>query len=451
MGLISKTVIVRWHNTTKRYYEELGYKFTKYGDEFEVKVKDLTNGSNSKVKYKCDECGAVMETTYRDYYTHKKDDGKYYCRLCGHRIFGIDNQKKSILNRTKSFKEWCIENNRQDVLDRWDYELNDCSPDEITYACDKKCWFKCDKHTEHKSELKQIYILTTNNNCKFMCMQCNSIAQWFIDNDLDINDYWDWDKNKDINIWDIAHSNNNKMVWMKCQNKDYHGSYSVRLNNFIKGRRCPYCINRKIHPKDSLGWYITDNYGEKFLWKLWSYKNDKTPFEYAPMSGKKIWWKCENDKHEEYFRSIQKSYHRGFRCPKCGKENKESVIEEKTRLYLESLGYTVLHEHNCTIVPQHPKNKSNMPFDNELVELKLIIEVHGEQHYGKISCKSTWLNGLTSEEHFHQRQLYDRYKKIYAIQNGYYYLEIPYTTFDSKDTYKKLIDDKINEILNKNY
>ena len=28
----------------------------------------------------------------------------------------------------KSFYDWCVENNREDILDRWDYELNDCSP-----------------------------------------------------------------------------------------------------------------------------------------------------------------------------------------------------------------------------------------------------------------------------------------------------------------------------------
>ena len=41
------------------------------------------------------------------------------------------------------------------------------------------------------------------------------------------------------------------------------------------------------------------------------------------------------------------------------------------------------------------------------------------------------------------------YKRIKCIQAGYEYLEIPYTTFDKKDTYKKLIDDKIFNIINK--
>ena len=47
----------------------------------------------------------------------------------------------------------------------------------------------------------------------------------------------------------------------------------------------------------------------------------------------------------------------------------------------------------------------------------------------------------------HQRKLYDRYKRIKCIQSGCEYLEIPYTAFDKKETYKKLIDNKIKEIL----
>ena len=56
MGLISKTVKIKWSPRTKKHYEELGYIYTKIGDEFEVKVEDLTKGSNEKVECFCDNC-----------------------------------------------------------------------------------------------------------------------------------------------------------------------------------------------------------------------------------------------------------------------------------------------------------------------------------------------------------------------------------------------------------
>ena len=94
-----------------------------------------------------------------------------------------------------------------------------------------------------------------------------------------------------------------------------------------------------------------------------------------------------------------------------------------------------------------------MPFDNEIKELKLIIEVHGSQHY-----RSDFIRNINkcsedkAQELLHYQQLKDRYKRIYALQNGYEYLEIPHWTIENKsDKYKKIIDDKIKEILNKNY
>ena len=77
---------------------------------------------------------------------------------------------------SKSFEQWCIDNNRQDVLDRWDYELNDCKPSEISFgSSSKKYYFKCPKGI-HKSELKNISSFTSGKQNNLNCNQCNMIA-----------------------------------------------------------------------------------------------------------------------------------------------------------------------------------------------------------------------------------------------------------------------------------
>ena len=56
-----------------------------------------------------------------------------------------------------------------------------------------------------------------------------------------------------------------------------------------------------------------------------------------------------------------------------------------------------------------------------------------------------------AEKMLKQRRLYDRYKKAYAEHYNYYYLELPYWSFEgkNKDLYKQMIDNKIKEILEK--
>lgn len=59
--LISDIVKVKWNSKTKRHYVEHGYTYTKMVDMFDCNVNDLTNGSNIKVKVKCDYCSCEYE------------------------------------------------------------------------------------------------------------------------------------------------------------------------------------------------------------------------------------------------------------------------------------------------------------------------------------------------------------------------------------------------------
>ena len=437
MGLVSKTVKVKWCSSNKKYYEQLGYKYTKMYDEFEVKIEDLQKGSGVKIDYICDKCGNIFKRKYKDYLYNLREDDLTFCNKCKNNI-------------SKSFEQWCIENNRQDILDRWDYELNSCSPSEIGFGTGKKYWFKCDKHKEHKSELKNINSFTNLGESCIKCKQCKSVAQYILDNfpDKKLEEIWDYEKNGDLDPWMIKRGSHVK-IWIKCQEKDYHGSYKVESNSFTtQESRCPYCSTQhgRVHPLDSLGQYIIDNYGEEFLWKVWSDKNELSPFEYCIYSDKKVWWNCPDNKHNSYKRSCDLGNKLEFRCPKCSEERDDSIVEEKTKVYLEELGYEVKTEHGCTIRPINPKTKCPLPFDNEIIlenGKHLIIEVHGIQHY-----KIDGYYNKTNEE-LHQRKLYDRYKRIKCIQAGYEYLELPYWTFYKNNKYKKLIDNKIKEILDK--
>ena len=74
-----QTVEVRWSNKTKKYFESKGYKFTFNGDPLLISVTDLSNNSHATVKYTCDCCGVVTETTYHVY---RKRVGIDKCSSC---------------------------------------------------------------------------------------------------------------------------------------------------------------------------------------------------------------------------------------------------------------------------------------------------------------------------------------------------------------------------------
>ena len=57
-------VKVKWNNTNRKHFEELGYTYTKRYEEFFVKACELSDSSMLKVHAVCDYCGKEYETSY---------------------------------------------------------------------------------------------------------------------------------------------------------------------------------------------------------------------------------------------------------------------------------------------------------------------------------------------------------------------------------------------------
>lgn len=311
-----------------------------------------------------------------------------------------------------------------------------------------KCMCNCEKQT-----IKYVndYDLKTglSKSCGCLKHETNPYKESFVsfaDYNIEklgsdfLEKYWDYEKNT-YDPYEIAKSSN-KLIWIRCQNNEKHGSYDITCGKFYSGRRCPYCGNARLKKEDSFAY----KYPEYV--HLWSDKNILNPDQVFALAARKIWFRCPCGKHDDFKRRLVDSVNYEFRCPSCVSEMKESVIQHKTRLFLESLGYTINHEYACTILPKSPINNKPLPFDNEVEDLKLIIEVHGEQHYNIsgwniLSSKS---KRTSPTEEFENLKFRDSYKKEFALSNGYEYLEIPYWLF-TDESYKHAINDKINYIV----
>ncbi len=343
--------------------------------------------------------------------------------------------------------EWCKKNNKLDYIKLWDDK--NVSPDEVTIYSRRIIELRCPRGIHDNTKIRADQVIRKK---KVFCKKCNSIAQFGLDvygEDFFAN-VWDCDKNSDVDPWTTDRSSTKK-IYLFCQNNAQHGSHPVSCLSFYTKKTVPCCqCNVRGHALP----HIDDSVGKKYPYSLsvWGGDNKYGPYEVTCKSHKRIFWKCPLGKHEDYKRRVADSVLSEFRCPHCVAENKSSVIETKTKDFLCELGYRVLTEYGCNIIAPSLTGYHNakLPYDNEIPELKLIVEVMGAQHY---SSKSSWhtsiakRNGTTPEIELLRQQERDEYKKQYALQQGYSYLAISYKDYENEN-YKNILLTKINEITN---
>ena len=112
-----------------------------------IKPSQVSNGSKDLCYWVCSKCGTPFAMKINDR-TRKKGAG---CPKCGK-----EKQIESwIKNRTrvKSFSDWCIENDRCDLLNEWNNDKNISQPSNYPSGSNQEVWWKC-KQCGHEWEAK---------------------------------------------------------------------------------------------------------------------------------------------------------------------------------------------------------------------------------------------------------------------------------------------------------
>lgn len=145
-----------------------------------------------------------------------------------------------------SFYDWCQENKQYDILNRFNVDLNQMFPNEITIGSKKKIWFDCPegKHPPHQFYM---YNVTKNPEHNVMCPYCKSIGNLY----PKIFEIWS-DKNEK-SPFDFLPGSEQK-VWVKCTN-GIHDDYLRSIYDIVKGNfGCSKCSRYSSgYPEDLTG------------------------------------------------------------------------------------------------------------------------------------------------------------------------------------------------------
>lgn len=140
-----------------------------------------------------------------------------------------------------------------------------------------------------------------------------------------------------------------------------------------------------------------------------------------------IYYLCEkcNKEHCQSFEQLKIKSH------KCdGTKSTGELIVEK---YLKSLNVSFKIQHD-TLQCINPKTKKQLPYDIEITNRKILIEVQGKQHYEFVEI----FHGTI--ENFEYQQYKDKYKKDFAEQSGYELIYIDYDEIQNESYKSKLLN-----------
>lgn len=162
---------------------------------------------------------------------------------------------------SKTLREWCIENHREDLLEEWDYEKNGelgYTPDNISKGANKDVHWKCKNnhrwHTKLYSRTKK-----GGTNCpdcygNRLFVGSNDFETWCKSNNReDLLNEWDY-KNNTLLPSEITPQSRKVKIHWKCNKGHTWATYPcVRIN----GSGCPECNDNKTSfPEQAILYYI---------------------------------------------------------------------------------------------------------------------------------------------------------------------------------------------------
>ncbi len=217
-----------------------------------ITPNELFLGTHDKYWFDC-ECGHSFYSSIN----HVSDGG--WCAYCCNppkKLCENNMDKHCVSCYDKSFASYkqCI-NNCDEKCDHklkvecWDITENKIEPSSAFKGDNDKYWFKC-YQCNHNFQ-QQLNVTTKGSWCSY-CSKTSSIFcekstkgecnhcfdKSFVSQPKSV--YWDYEKNINVNPYNITKSNGNK-YWFICEKGH---SFYISCSNIYGGKWCCYCINK---------------------------------------------------------------------------------------------------------------------------------------------------------------------------------------------------------------
>ncbi len=231
----------------------------------------------------------------------------------------------------QTFYDWCIENDKQELLSEWHKAKNgSLTPRDILARSNKAVWWQ--KYYDDSYTKKRFLFewqATPNNRkrgtkCPFLCNPPKYIYPGF--NDLQTKDpqtakYWHPIKNGKLTPSDVFPQSRKKVWWYlpyddPNSGKHFDFEWELSIQNMTqRTEKCPYLTNDKILKGFNDLATLFPNLAEE-----WSPENTIEADEISPESPKKVKWVCQKHPGHKWEANINLRTRNKSGCPYCANQ-----------------------------------------------------------------------------------------------------------------------------------
>ncbi len=288
----------------------VAWNYEKNGDA----TPDNTRGhSNHKFFFKC---ANGHDFDIELYNLYDKDGSPIGCPFCRRRTRiatdGIND----------------LETKVSKILEFWDFESNDISPDSISAQSSYEAKFKCPKG--HRFTRK-VCLFSADPQCK-ECKKLEHLRKYSIKTSRP-ESYKFWDFKKNTLDPSITSAYSKEEAFWKCSDCGYEWVQSISDRCSSRGGKCPsHDLKRSFSQEYGL------QYSESFACmnpaasQYWNRElsSGLTPENTPKRSGKEIYMNCSRGKHKPYPIKVCNIKKTPFGCPECQREDREESYKQNS-------------------------------------------------------------------------------------------------------------------------
>lgn len=388
-----------------------------------VKPWELRKCHIGKYYFKCDVCNHIFNISIS-----KITFNTQWCKFCGKKDLCEKDCKYCYFNSFASYTDRTIKGKLK--VNCWDKNKNKrITPRNILKGTHNKYWFKCDV-CNHLFDICIKEVSLRNSWCKFCANRelcdCHSCKFCYAGSFASYLGKTVKGMLK-VECWDVVENNyiiprnvplcRNKKYWFKCDVCSH--LFDISLDSVAGGCWCRFCAGKELCKSDICDYCFENSFisykGKtckgKLKVKCWNINKNKhiTPRDIAIKATSKYWFICDVCNHS-FNKSINHITGMSSWCPFCINKTEGKFKHWFHKHYPNN---QLKHQYIADWC-KNPDTKRHLPFDFVIEDLKLIIEIDGEQHFNKIS---NWQSPDTTFE-------FDKYKMRVAMENGHSIIRI---------------------------